>query len=367
MKILLVGDASNYHNTLATGLRKLGHEVVVASSGMLWQNTSRDIDLRRGNTRLSGAWLWARLNTTLARRLSGFDIVQIVNPVFVDLKPHRVASVFRRLRRSNGAVYLTALGTDTAYVQTCLAPDNPLRFSEWAVDGQLTPFSLSAEAAKQRMWLDKPLRGLCEMIYENIDGAITALYEYHAVMQRYLPPEKLAYGGIPIDTSAILYDVPPRNPRLKAILPYPKERRIEKGTDILFDIFNGIEGVDLETVAGLSFDIFLNRLRDSDVVIDQLYAHTPATTALLAMAMGKTVVTGASDDFERFIGEKVPAYNINPHDTTSARKAVAELAAMAPDERQELMASTGRRARSFVERHNDATVVARRFVDFWQR
>ena len=33
MRILLLGDYSNVHNTLAKGLRQLGHEAVVASDG----------------------------------------------------------------------------------------------------------------------------------------------------------------------------------------------------------------------------------------------------------------------------------------------------------------------------------------------
>ena len=47
LKVLLVGDASNCHNALAGGLRKLGHEVVVASDGTEWMDTDRDIDLSR--------------------------------------------------------------------------------------------------------------------------------------------------------------------------------------------------------------------------------------------------------------------------------------------------------------------------------
>ena len=38
MKILLIGDCSGVHSTLARGLRSLGHEVCVASDGGGWQN-----------------------------------------------------------------------------------------------------------------------------------------------------------------------------------------------------------------------------------------------------------------------------------------------------------------------------------------
>lgn len=37
MKILLIGEYSNVHATLAQGLRSLGHHVVVASNGDFWK------------------------------------------------------------------------------------------------------------------------------------------------------------------------------------------------------------------------------------------------------------------------------------------------------------------------------------------
>ena len=38
MKILLIGEYSNVHHTLALGLKALGHEVTVASDGDGWKN-----------------------------------------------------------------------------------------------------------------------------------------------------------------------------------------------------------------------------------------------------------------------------------------------------------------------------------------
>ena len=52
MKILLLGEYSNVHATLAKGLRALGHEVLVVSNGDFWKNYPRDIDLSRSSTRL---------------------------------------------------------------------------------------------------------------------------------------------------------------------------------------------------------------------------------------------------------------------------------------------------------------------------
>lgn len=397
MKILLLGDASNYHYTLGRALSRLGHDVTVASSGMRWQDTQRDIDLKRRPGKIGGAFLWLKLNTVLASRLKGYDVVQIVNPIFLDLRPNRNGAIFKRLKRDNGAVYLTALGTDTAYVETCLAADNPLRFSEWNVEGRPTPFTSTTLADEQRTWLRDPLLSHTRRIYDNIDGVVTALYEYHAVMQRYFPADMLAYGGIPVDVEAIPFRPPTGRLPLTALSPFPLGREPEKGIDQMRDIFGKIDGLNIVPVGGVSYKEFLKRLENCDIVLDQFYAHSPATTALLAMAMGKTVVTGASPDFRAFIGEDVPALNISPLDTTSAAARIQALLSKTPEDKHkalltesgemhlfaergekhlfdgspetisETMLRFGADARDFVRRHNDSAVVARRFLSLWQR
>ena len=61
MKILLMGEYSNVHATLAEGLRKLGHEVTVLSNGDFWKNYPRDIDLVRKPGKWGGIAYMARL------------------------------------------------------------------------------------------------------------------------------------------------------------------------------------------------------------------------------------------------------------------------------------------------------------------
>ncbi len=363
MKILLLGDASNYHNTLGVGLAALGHDVTVASNGSRWMDTARNINLRRHRGKIGGALLWARLNTLLADRLKGYDVVQIVSPIFVDLRPKRVMKLFKRLKRDNGAVFLTALGTDTAYADMCLDEDDcPLRYSEWGLGEYGTPFIGSPRGDQMALWVDEPLYSHSKEIYRSVDGVVTALYEYHLAMEREVEPERLAYAGIPIDTDSIPF-VPYKDHGgpLRVLAPYHRGREEEKGTDIMRKIVTGMPGIDLQPVTGLRFKDFQRRLTDCDVVLDQYYSYTPATTALMAMAMGKTVVTGAEPEYEAFIGDTVPAFNVDPFHPDGLRRFLSE----AND--PEALAARGIEARRFVERHHAAPLVAQRFVDAWQK
>ncbi|MDE6832597.1 MAG: glycosyltransferase family 1 protein, partial [Muribaculaceae bacterium] len=76
LDILLVGDASSYHPTLADALRSLGHHVTVASDGCIsWMQTRREINTaRRLPGKLGGLDLWMRLGLNRKRLFSGYDI-----------------------------------------------------------------------------------------------------------------------------------------------------------------------------------------------------------------------------------------------------------------------------------------------------
>jgi len=101
MKILLLGDYSNVHATLATALRALGHEVTLASDGDGWKSYARDIDLKRHGMHWCStmAFLW-RLWRAF-RRFKGYDVVQLINPVFLPLRAERIYPYYRFLRRHN--------------------------------------------------------------------------------------------------------------------------------------------------------------------------------------------------------------------------------------------------------------------------
>lgn len=369
MKVLLMGDFSNYHRSLAEGLRQLGHEVTVASSGTSWLDTERDIDLRRRSGKLGGALLYARLTHTMLPRLSGYDVVQICSPLFVELKPARVSRVFDKLRQRNGRVFLTALSTDSHLVERLSGPNPPLRYSEWQTAGRPTPFALS-DLSMRRQWLAPEMTAHDRHIYENVDGAVTALYEYHKIIEDRFAPDRLAYAGIPIDlrqvTPAPLPPLGPSDP-VRVMVAYPRARMVEKGADRLVAIAREIERrhpdrVLVEEVTQLPYRQFVERIKYSHIVVDQLYSYTPGTTALLAMGMGRVTMSGGEPEYYDFIGEHQlrPVINTDPADIESTMRRLEEVAL----DRDRLMALASE-GPEFVRRHNDAVKVARRFERFW--
>lgn len=363
-----MGDASGYHATLGGALRRLGHDVTVASAGNYWMGTPCDIDVGRRPGRLGGALLWLRLNTSLASRLSGYDVVSLAGCDFLDLRPERIEAIFKKLRSKNGGIFLTDLATSTPFVELCTDSRRQIPYSEWRnPDGTPTGYSKGAAAICQA-WKGE-LAPMCELIYNNVDGVVTALYEYHLSALRVVPPEKLAYGGIPIDIDAIKFEENRfDNSRLRLFMGMHRARALEKGSDHLEWIAKEVikrdsEHFTFDYVENLPFDVYIRRLRKADIVLDQLYSLTPATNALQAMASGKVVVSGGEEDYYNFIGEKElrPIINSVPG---CEGEVVKQLLTFAND--RDRLIELSRQGRALVERHNDSMIVARRFLDFWE-
>ena len=104
MRILLIGEYSNVHWTLAEGLRSIGHQVIVVSNGDFWKDYPRDISLVREETRLSGIKYLLRF-LTIMPKLRGFDVVQVINPMFLELKAERILPIYKYLRKHNKTMF----------------------------------------------------------------------------------------------------------------------------------------------------------------------------------------------------------------------------------------------------------------------
>lgn len=366
-KILLLGDYSNCHRTLATGLRRLGCEVTQASAGSAWMDCERQIDIKRRPGKWGGLQLYARLRFgDLRGLLRGHNIVAIHDPQFVELRPERLWPLFRTLKAHNGGVFLTSMSTDIGYLDMVSAPDCPLRYSEWFVGNTPSRMHL-ANPRKWTDWHEPRLVDYQRRVLAELDGAVSVLYEYQLGMERALGRDRAAYGGLPIDTR--LFEpvaLPDRIDRVKLFLGRDRNRKLMKGSDLLEVAARRVvdrhpDKAELVIVENRPYAEFVGLLKGAHVVLDQIYSYTPATTALMAMAYGLNVVSGAEPEYYDFIGEHENRPIINAPIDCDALTDTLERIVLHPGE----IAERGRRSREFVMKHNDVDVVARRFLDFW--
>jgi hypothetical protein len=369
MKILLLGDASNYHNCLAKGLRDLGNEVVVASNGSTWMGTFRDIDLdRKLPGKAGGMLLAAKLKWLMASgRLSGWDVVQIGTPFFLRLRPARLKWLFDYIRANNKVIINTAYGSEPYWIDYCLDASG-MRYNEWRIGNQPGPLALYREDLMKSWNMPKMLKYNAH-VFSKCDGAVSALWEYHEEMKRHFLADKMAYVGIPIDVDSLALrpNVDEIPSKVRIFLGVHKERMVEKGTDRMLVAVKKLverypDKCELTYVESVPYKDYVGMMRSSHLILDQLYSYTPATNAMLAMAQGLVAVTGAEPEFYDFIGEHEnhPIVNALPDD--EALYKTLEDCVMHP----ERIPAMSRASRAFVEKHNHVNVVANRFLDFWK-
>ena len=360
MRILLIGEYSNVHATLAKGLRTLGHDVVVASNGDFWKNYPRDIDLARRPGKWGGLSLMAKLMTQLPK-WRGFDIVQLINPQFVELKAERISPIYNYLQSHNRRVVLGAFGMDSYWVRTCME-QKPLRYSDFNIGDQLRD---NPDALRERTdWLDTAKERLNRHIAESCDGIVAGLYEYWVC---YCPafPQKATYIPYPIEIPE--QPTPSSsNEKLRLFIGINAARSAYKGTDVMLSAAEEVarrypEQVELRIARSVPFKQYQKMMNGSDAILDQLYSYTPSMNSLLAMSKGIICIGGGEPEHYDLLGEHElrPIINVEP-DRQSVVNALEDLVT-----HPERIAQLKEDSIEYVRRHHEYVSVARRYVDFY--
>lgn len=366
MKILFVGDYSNLHNCLASALQQMGHQAVVASNGSNWMNTERDINLYRKSNNPVHTFIYLLQLALALPKMRGFDIVELINPIFLSLRPNKVMWIYKYLRKHNKKIVLSAAGTDYYYVKSCYEGQT-LRYNEYFVDNNLTDFA-KHHKKKTQLWLTPQMKSHTTFLAKNLDAIIACLPEYFAT---YFPlyPHKTFFVGIPIDTQSIKPQFITQEPKkVRFFLGFHKNRMEEKGTDKLLKAANEIcskypDKAELKVVSNVPYKEYLKEMESSHVILDQIYSYTPATNALLAMAHGLVAVSGAEPEYYDFIGEKdnQPIINVLPDQNDIYNK--LEWIVL----NKHLLPKLSRQSRTFVEKHNDKFKMAQQYLKIWEK
>ena len=377
MKILLMGEYSNVHATLAEGLRKLGHHVTVLSNGDFWKNYPRDINLVRKPGKLGGIMYMMKLYT-IVHKLRGYDIVQLINPMFLELKAERIFPIYQYLRKHNKKVILGGFGMDYYWVSVC-CKDKPLRYSDFNIGDKLRT---NTDALKERKdWLGTEKGRLNQMIAEDCDGIITGLYEYWACYQPSFP-QKTTFIPFPIKPQLITpgnsnshtyvenhqvipLDIPKK---VKLFIGINKSRSEYKGTDIMLKAAQAIakkypDKTELRIAENIPFAEYVKMMNGSDAILDQLYSYTPSMNPLEAMARGIICIGGGEpENYEIIHEDKLrPIINVLPNYESVYQE--LEHLVLHP----ELVPLLKQQSIEYINKHHDYIKVAKRYEAFYQK
>ena len=361
MRILLLGEYSNVHATLAEGIRTLGHEVTVASNGDFWKDYPRDIDLSRRQGKVGGIALMAKVYSLLPR-FRNYDIVQLINPMFLELKAARILPIYEYLKRHNRRVVLGGFGMDWYWVNTCVEK-KPLRYSDFNIGDQLRT---NADALRERAdWIGTDKERLNRHIAKTCDGIVTGLYEYW-VCYHPLFPEKTTF--IPYPIPVLPSPVIETADRLRLFIGINDRRSEYKGTDIMLSAAEEVakrhpDKVTLQVARSVPFAEYQRMMDGCDAILDQLYSYTPSMNPLLAMSKGIICIGGGEPENYEILGEESlrPIVNVGPS-RESVVDALEHLVAHPQLVRQLRIDSV-----EYIRRHHDQIKVARQYEAFYQQ
>lgn len=334
MRILLLGDYSNVHWTLAEGLRALGHECVVASDGDHWKDYPRDIDLKREFSIKGNLSFLFRLMKALPK-FRGFDIVQIINPIFVELKAERMKPIYDYIRRHNKKIVMAAYGMDYYWVDVNTRI-RPLKYSDFNF-GDTIRTDKEAEIFRN-VWIGTAKETLNKYIAKDCDAIVSGLYEYQITYENTEHKHKTQFIPYPIkpttpsnshtggrtegrskddNDSQVCLSSPKK--KINIFIGISRNRSAYKGTDIMLKAVKRIaeeypDRVNLLIAEGVPFAQYTKMLDKADVILDQLYSYTPAMNALEAMNRGTIVVGGGEEEQYEILKETElrPIINVQP-------------------------------------------------------
>ena len=386
MKILLFGEYSNVHWTLAQALRKLGHEVTVVSNGDEWKGYPSDISLIRKPGRWGAVSYLLRV-LRLLPKLRGYDVVQLINPVhFVDLKAERAVRIYDYLRRHNKKVFLGAFGYDYHYVYDSVVR-RTLKYCDFYTPTREVHHEWNT--ANELDWLHTYKKEVSIHIAETCDGIITGLYEYDVAYRPYFP-DKTTFIPLPIETinderlpfnggntktknnhpdgNSSLFTLHSSLQRpLRFFIGINRARTMLKGTDIMLRALERIvadypDRAAMVKAESVPFAEYKKMMRSSDVLLDQIYSYTPAMNALQAMSQGLVVVSGGEEENYGILGETElrPIINVQPDEEDIYRQ--LEQLVLHPERIAQLKSDSI----EYVRRHHDSLKVAKRYLEAWK-
>ncbi|MDK1251018.1 glycosyltransferase [Cronobacter dublinensis] len=375
MKILLVGEFSGVHMTLAQALKDDGHSVVIVSDGDSYKNFSRDITItsqkRKGKlaalarmfldvTGTKGLITYFKHRKVIAG-LKGYDVVQIINTVPLDCFGSIASYLFiRNLKQKNKKLFLCALGDDYRWVKACL--HNKFKYSALS--------NLTARTLYKYIYSLKYVYGLFFKklhlyVEKQCDGIIPGLTDY-----------AIAYEGVDKVTPIIPLPLPKRlfdeansmdvnahasSSKITIFHGWQVGRELKKGNFLLDEAVNKIlqsnlaEKIDYQIVKSVPFDEYITRIKNADIFLDQTYSYDRGMNAIFGMAYSSVVFSGFEYEKNQYIGVSVEP------DADSIEK---ELIRLIND--PVLMERIKNNARDYALKRHDPEKVMHNYLNVWQ-
>ena len=376
MKILLVGEYSRLHNSLQEGLRALGHQVILISTGDYFKKYPSDIIIQRSFDKGLArklkiaiyvlfkfditSWHMTKQFFKTSEKLKGFDVVQLINESPFGASVKDEIKMISFLKQNNKKLFLLSCGTDYLSVKHQLSNAKPYSIISPYKDG-----SIAKIAFKNILkYTTPPFKKLHQYVFKNIDGVIASDYDYHMPLVG-----NSKYLGLipnPINTSKLsVFELDTKGP-IVIFMGINRTNYHSKGISYFEKAIAIIQQkfpkqVHIEIVENLPYAQYIEKYNNAHIILDQVFAYDQGYNALEAMAKAKVVFTGAESGFmEHYKLDSPVAINALP-DVDSLVLALEDLIKN-PNKIKEI----GMAAQNFVTQYHNYKKVAQLYLDTWK-
>ena len=378
MKILLLGEYSNLHNSLKQALINMGHEVLLVCNADGFKKYETDILIK---SHLEDYLLFKLIARLLVRifkinifeieiylrakkivnKLQGFDVVQLINENSFKTSPLLEIKLLKQIFKNNNKVFLLSCGIDSVSVKYAMS--KKLKYSI------LTPLFENARLKKKYKPILKYERenylALGKFVQEHVNGIISSDLDYHIP---YLNKKK--YLGMipnPINIQKIKYYGINKSKKISILHAINSRNKIKKGNKFFEEALEIIDKkfkskINIITTYDLTYKEHLENLKKCDILLDMVYAYDQGYNALEAMAMGKIVFTGAEEEWLKLYNIKQDTAVINavPNTIRIIEKLVWLI------ENPKMLKSISANARKFIEKNHDFEKIAIKYIKTWE-
>ncbi len=376
MKILLVGEYSRLHNSLQEGLRALGHQVILISTGDYFKKYPSDIIIQRSFDKGLArklkiaiyvlfkfditSWYMTKQFFKTSEKLKGFDVVQLINESPFGASVKDEIKMISFLKQKNKKLFLLSCGTDYLSVQHQLSNVNPYSILSNYKEGRVSKIEFKSILK----YTTPAFKKLHQYVFKNIDGVIASDYDYHMPLAG-----NSKYLGLipnPINTSKLsVFELDTKGP-IVIFMGINRTNYHSKGISYFEKAIAIIQQkfpkeVHIEIVENLPYDKYIEKYNNAHIILDQVFAYDQGYNALEAMAKAKVVFTGAESGFmEHYKLDSPVAINALPK-VDSLVLALEDLI-----KHPEKIKEIGMAAQNFVTQHHNYKKVAQLYLDTWK-
>ncbi|TNJ43581.1 glycosyltransferase [Tamlana fucoidanivorans] len=377
MKILLLGEYSNFHNSLKQGLEQLGHHVVLAGRKDGFKSLPVDISFEptivpKAPFRYLRGLIYKLTNFDLAafeivliffkkkHLLKGFDYVQLINEYPIKSTPFFDRLLLKSIFKNNSNVYVSACGNDVIYLNYILnAPLSHHTLTPFVKDPKLKEhfkYSLS--------YLGKSHKKLHDYVVKKAKAYIPADMDYEMAYKDLSIGKPLIPFPVNIDT--IKYTPLKVNGEIHIFHGINRVNFYKKGNDYFCKALEAIkvkykDRVLITEVTSIPYRDYIKLYNECHILLDQVYAYDQGYNALEAMAQGKVVFTGVSNEF---VNHYKITNTIGIHTIPDTEKIINDLSYLIEHPKEIEIIS--KNARAYIEQYHDYKKVAKQYLDCWQ-